>query len=144
MNWLMKLMQGRYGVDQLGITMLAVYFVAMIIVNIFRLPYVSLILLLLLVWMFYRMLSRNIEKRRKENDWFLRKVAPITAWFQNRSVRAQGRMARKQQRQAARDEKKNYVHFACGQCGQVLRVPRGKGKVHIRCPKCKNEFDGKA
>lgn len=144
MNWLRRFMIGRYGTDSLTLAILAVYLIVMLISSIFHLFFLELLGLALLAWAFFRMLSRNIQNRRKENEWFLKKFAPVIAWVKNASVRAQGRTVRSQQKAAKKAaekaERKNFCHFTCEQCGQILRVPRGKGKIRVHCPKCGHEF----
>ena len=67
-----------------------------------------------LIWSMFRMYSRNIEARRRENAAFLRFFSRLTD--------------------------KQYRYFRCPGCRQVVRVPRGKGKINIRCPKCSRQF----
>ena len=74
----------------------------------------SLLAYIPLIWSIYRMYSRNIEARRRENTAFLRFFSRLTD--------------------------KQYRYFRCPGCRQVVRVPRGKGKINIRCPKCSRQF----
>ena len=37
-------------------------------------------------------------------------------------------------------EKKEYHIYKCPSCGQKIRIPRGKGKISIHCPKCNTDF----
>ena len=74
----------------------------------------------------FRFLSRNIAKRRAENDRFLMFWGPFKQKVR-RSI------------QKFRD-RKNYKFFHCPACRNVLRVPRGKGKIQITCPKCGERF----
>lgn len=144
MNWLRNFMLGRYGFDQLSFAILIVYLIVMLIVNLFRIPFAGMLAFALVIWVFFRMLSRNTTKRRAENEWFLKTFAPMIAWFRNIPVRSQARALRKQQKAAERAERKQFCHFKCEQCGQILRVPRGKGKIRIHCPKCGHEFIAKS
>ena len=95
---LRKFMAGRYGSDRLNQCLLGAAFLAYI-------P---------LIWSIFRMYSRNIEARRRENAAFLRFFSRLTD--------------------------KQYRYFRCPGCRQVVRVPRGKGKINIRCPKCSRQF----
>lgn len=84
---------------------------------------VSLFAWVLIIYMYFRTFSKNIVKRRKENDWYERKINYI-------KTRA---------RQA-----KQYRFFTCPNCKTHLRVPRGVGKITITCKKCGTKFDRKA
>ena len=82
--------------------------------------------LALLVYVYYRMFSRNMSKRSAENQWYLKKEMKVRSWWQRR----------KQLFAGCRD----YKIFKCPKCGQKLRVPRHKGKIAIHCRKCGEEF----
>ena len=84
--------------------------------------------ILLLAWCLFRMLSRNFEKRRAENAAFLRAVGPFLRWYKLR-------------RCIHRD--KEHCYFTCPNCKQQLRVPRGKGKIHVTCRNCGTVFEKK-
>lgn len=78
----------------------------------------------------FRMFSRNLEKRRAENAKFMEKVWwPISR-----------RMAGKRQQRMD----KEHCYFTCPGCGAVCRVPKGKGRIVITCPRCGNEIHGKS
>jgi glucan phosphoethanolaminetransferase (alkaline phosphatase superfamily) len=130
MDWLRRMLMGRYGVDQLTIAMLAFYVVLSLVSQIARLPVLSLLSLVLLGLCFFRMLSRNTQKRYRENVRFLEIWNPVKQWFFNLKYRIQDR--------------KTHRYFKCPRCSSTLRVPRGRGKISITCPVCKNEFIRKA
>ena len=116
---LRKFMAGRYGFDRLNQCLLGAAFVLILISAIGgrRVQWMSVLSLLAyvpLVWSIFRMYSRNIEARRRENAAFLRFFSRLTD--------------------------KQYRYFRCPGCRQVVRVPRGKGKINIRCPKCGRQF----
>ena len=75
---------------------------------------------------YYRMLSRKVEKRYQENQKFLN-------WRYGLAVKKNRRKEQAQQR-------KIYHFYKCPSCRQKVRVPKGKGKICITCPKCKTEF----
>ena len=75
------------------------------------------------------MFSRNIQARYAENEKFMRWWRPVS----NRIRGAQGRFA----------DRKTHCYFKCPECGQRLRVPKGKGKIMITCPHCHTKFDRK-
>ena len=129
-----RFMYGRNGADQLGMTTLVVGIV-LDVVSMFAktdtarriLGAVTAILLFILL---FRMFSRNLTKRRAENAWFLNKILyPVQRKFNTTRQRAQD---------------KEHKYFTCPTCRTVCRVPKGKGKIVITCPKCHGEIKGKS
>lgn len=132
MNWKNKFtnfMYGRYGVDQLSKFMLGFTFV-LCILSIFvmgRVHFIfSLLILISIVVIYFRMFSRNIYKRAGENEKYLS--------FINR-FKSKGHTHANYQSQ-----KKYYRFYKCPECGQKIRIPKGHGKIEIRCPKCNTRF----
>lgn len=127
MNWLRRIMAGRYGTDQLCWALLigSLFFIA--IGRFSRWGIFFLIAFTLLVICYYRMFSRNIQKRYLENVRFVRKIEPIRKKFWALSQRIK--------------TSKTHRHFKCPRCGQKLRVPKGRGKIEITCPKCGERFE---
>lgn len=126
-NAVRKFMYGRYGSDQLNIVLLvaaiAISLTNSILSLIFRNslvysrvlnPILYLLMLALLGFGIFRMLSRNIYARQKENRKFRQLWSCLT------------------------DRKNRY--FRCPKCKQTVRVPRKRGKINITCPKCGNRF----
>lgn len=111
-------MMGRYGSDKLNMTILGGGLLACLLGMFIKLPVLNLILTLLsyglMIWAIFRMLSRNTYKRYQENRKFLR----------------------------LKDRLKDREHryFECPRCRQPVRVPKGKGKISITCPKCGDKF----
>ncbi len=130
MDWLRRWMAGRYGADNLSLALLAVAVFLSVIFMFIPVPYLSLIPTLLVFYDLFRMMSRNIYARQKENEWFMRWSAPIRRW-------ASGCFRRFRDRKIHR-------YFRCPSCHARLRVPKGRGKIAITCPKCKTEFIRKA
>ena len=130
MNRLRSFLIGRNGPDQLSraITLLAC--VLLILSMLFR-GMISSILwalaLLFLVVSYWRIFSRNIEKRRQENQQFLTRIAPLSRKWNQWKLR--------------RRQRNIYSFFKCPSCGTVLRVPKGKGHVRITCKSCGNVFE---
>lgn len=122
-------MRGRYGADELNRAMLFAA-LAMILLSAFPgLEILNSIALLLLLLAMFRMCSKNTLKRRGERDAWLRFTGNIKSWFVLQKRRFKDR--------------KSYKYFRCKQCGTVLRVPVGKGKLKIVCRKCGSEMSGK-
>ena len=127
-------MYGRNGADQLGMATLVVGIVIDVMSMFARTDLARRILgavtAVLLFLMLFRMFSKNLQKRRAENAWFLNKVLyPVKRKFSTT-------------RQRAQDKEHNY--FTCPNCRTVCRVPKGKGKIVITCPKCRTEIKGKS
>lgn len=79
-----------------------------------------------LIYSYYRIFSRNIPRRAAENRWFLAQRYAV----QQRFASARTRFA----------QRKVYRYFRCPRCRQQLRVPRGRGRISITCPKCGTSF----
>lgn len=123
---LKRFMIGRYGVDQLSIALLILSLVVALC-NGFVDSIILTILDLGAIFLCYsRILSKNRYARQQENFKFLRIWHPI----KNACLRKWNRLK----------GMKTHKYFKCPKCGQTLRVPRGKGKVCVTCPKCKQEL----
>ena len=135
-NALSRFMYGRNGVDRLTLTMVWTALV-LDIINIFLREKVPLaysiigtVAGIITLLALFRMFSRNLEKRRAENAAFLQKV-----WWPIKRRFNSGRQQRMD---------KEHRYFTCPSCGAVCRVPRGKGRIVITCPRCGNEIHGKS
>lgn len=125
-----QFMQGRYGLDTLGNFMLWAGMI-LIIINLFaRNFFLELLIWILVIYTYIRILSRNYEKRNAENTWFLSHTQGVRDRF--RRFRAHARI------------RKTHHIYTCPGCGQKIKVPRGKGKIVITCPKCRIEFTKKS
>ena len=122
-------MYGRYGVDHLSLFLFALYLIVYLIAGVFRLGILSWLSLLPLLLAFLRTFSRNAAKRRAENARFMEFAGPAIRWF-------------KMRRTIHRD--KDHCYFKCPNCGQQLRVPKGKGKITVTCRNCGVSFEEKS
>ena len=122
-------MVGRYGADQLG-QFISIFALILIFINIFlngvAEQVIQYFVLLLLVYSIYRMLSKNTAARYKENVTYLKIKNRIVSYFANI-------------RRRIRDGK-THRFYKCSACKTTVRVPKGKGKIRITCPKCGNTF----
>jgi len=132
-NWFRSLgskaqsfMYGRYGYDELTQFLFRTAILCMIL-GLFAYSgfFYGLAMALYLISMF-RMYSKNTTKRRQERDFYLHKTQPLRDW-----KALQGRKFA---------ERKTHRFYQCSQCKTSLRVPKGKGKIKIRCPKCGAEI----
>lgn len=121
-----RFMAGRYGNDQLNQFIFIVAIISMVLEIITRQSLFYTLTLVLLILAYVRVFSRNINKRYEENMKFLQKKDAILNKF------------RKQKYYAAQ---RRYFHiYTCPQCKQKIRIPKGKGKISITCPKCRTSF----
>ena len=122
MNWLRKFMQGRYGADQLSFAFIILFIIFNIISLIAPSFIISIIYIILFAYFIFRMMSRNIAARQRENYYFLKMWNPVQNYFKRLSIRIKGR--------------KKYKYFKCSNCKRSMRVPRGKGTIIATCPHC--------
>lgn len=122
----MRFMYGRYGVDTLGKYSLGAGLASMVLSIIFDSYTLSLLSWLFIILTYFRMFSRNIYKRSSENQTFLNKTYKLRSWFEK-------------QKNMLLQRKTHHI-YRCPGCKQKIRVPRGKGRIEIRCPKCHTTF----
>lgn len=124
-----EFMLGRYGVDTLNKHILYLV-IALIILNLFfnnRILYA--ISYILIAIELFRSLSKNITARSVENDKYEKLIEPLQDYVLLR------------QKERADPEHK---YFRCKNCHAIVRVPKGKGKIEVRCPRCGNRFDARS
>lgn len=118
---LRRFMEGRYGTDKLNMVILGVALAIVVVYSFIPSGAVQLILwalsYALMIWAIFRCLSRNTYKRYEENRKFLRVIEQV--------------------------KDREHRYFNCPRCRQRVRVPRGKGKISITCPKCREKFTKK-
>lgn len=131
MNWFRRFMYGRYGSDQLSAFLFVIYIILVCFQFAFRNSVPGMVLMtmsyVVVFFYFFRFLSRNIYKRQRENQKFLQMWYPIKNYFKYLKLKMQERNGVKKL-------------FRCPKCHQTIRVPKGKGKIAITCPKCHFEF----
>lgn len=133
-EWFARFMIGRYGSDALNQCLSTTLMVCLLLSWLTHLRFLYWVALAMLGVCYFRMFSYNREKRYAENLWFLNKTQGIRAWLnRQRNIAAQ-----KKRNRAARD--KDHRIFRCPRCGQQLRVPKGRGRIEILCPKCQAHF----
>lgn len=120
-------MKGRYGIDRLYYFLLAICSI-LIVINLFA---NSLIIYViesgLLVYTFYRVMSRNVYKRQQENAKFVKLLEKPKKAINLHKCKKRDR--------------KTHVYKKCPSCKNNLRLPRENGKHTVVCPCCKNRFD---
>ena len=126
MNWVQRFMYGRYGMDPLNLTLMGAYLVLLVLSSFFGGRLLRLLSYACALLAFYRMLSRQLERRRAENARFMEIVRPVIQWHNVRKCRRQD---------------KDHCYFKCPNCGQQLRVPKGKGHIQVTCRSCGASFE---
>lgn len=137
-----KFMAGRYGLDQLSNGLNVLFFI-MVLIGLFSKN--TLVLYLSLIPLFYnyfRIFSKNFSKRYNENRIYTNMMSPLYNLIDKLKDKF-NRMKLNLQKKKKRDKTK-YKYYHCKNCGQELRIPRGKGKVIITCPICKHSFEGRS
>ena len=128
-----RFMAGRNGNDQFNFFLLIVDVVLLLLASIFSRRLGGLLyplVLVLLGYSYFRMLSRNLYKRRTENERFLRLYGRVMSKLRLLKERWV--------------QRRDYKFFTCPSCKAVMRVPKGHGKIKIVCRKCGNSFTGKS
>ena len=125
-EFLRKFMLGRYGPDQLGMAMIILSFVLSLLYAIIGNMPLLLLSYICFGLALYRMLSRNIYRRRAENDKFIRYWWPLRTKIKRRIENIK--------------QRRTHKFYKCPKCKKTLRVPRGKGKIQVTCPKCSDKF----
>lgn len=123
---LRRLMQGRYGVDELSKMMVYASFVVMLVGSFAKNPYINLAGFMIIIYSYSRIFSKNQRLRSAQNlkymqvrDRFLRKISNQIQIMKL---------------------SKTYRVYSCPGCKQLVRVPKGKGRIEIKCPKCGTSF----
>lgn len=136
-----RFMQGRYGVDELSRFLTGFSLILLILELFTRNAVFGLLFWADFIWIYYRMLSRQYGKRQQENQKYL------TLRYQWKTKRYQwthknGRVSKINMDKWKREmvQRKDFHIYKCPNCSQKIRIPRGKGKIMVRCPKCYTEF----
>ncbi|MBQ4153971.1 MAG: hypothetical protein IJE01_02075 [Clostridia bacterium] len=127
---LQSFMYGRYGMDDFSrfLTWVALaFFIINLFINSIILYFLG---LFALIFSTYRCYSKNIYKRQKERATYVKYKNKLLGWFRIRK--------------RIYNERKVNKYFKCPTCKAYLHVPKGRGKIIITCPKCKNEITRKS
>lgn len=121
-----RFMLGRYGMDSFSKTLIYIA-LALYLINIFtytnQLSYLS---FAMIAYCYYRMFSKNIYKRAHENQVFLQKTHKL-------------KMTKDKYLRQFKTRKTHHI-YKCPTCKQKIRVPKGRGRISIHCPKCNSDF----
>lgn len=119
-------MQGRYGQDAFTRFLLGAMLACVVLNLLVGSRFLSLMAWALLVYAYFRLFSRNHAARYAENQRYLNATAKLRYWFD--------------QQKRLKEERKYHHIYVCPKCRQKIRIPKGKGKIMVRCPKCRHEF----
>lgn len=123
---LVRFMKTRYGMDNLS-NFLIWAGLGLFIVNLLLKNFViNIVAFVLIITTYFRGLSKNYARCSSQNEWYLKHTKGIRSFFRRYKTRWKLR--------------KTHHIYQCKQCGQDIRIPKGKGKIMITCPKCHNEF----
>ena len=120
-------MYGRYGTDELSKFLMILALILMVVSWLPNLGLVYFVALALMIWSLFRSFSRNLEKRRRERERYLKLRKPIADFF---------KLSKNKWR-----DRKTHVYFKCKKCRAVLRVPKGKGSIVVICTRCKDRIE---
>ena len=119
-------MQGRYGQDAFTRFLLGAMLACVVLNLLVGSRFLSIMAWTLLVYAYFRLFSRNHAARYAENQRYLNATAKLRYWFD--------------QQKRLKEERKYHHIYVCPRCRQKIRIPKGKGKIMVRCPKCRHEF----
>ena len=123
-----KFMQGRYGIDHFSRFLLVGALVCVLLSGLLRASALNYVSWILLIWMYYRMFSKNIRKRCEEERMYMDTKEKVVRFC-------------KGEKSVISDSKTHKI-YRCPHCRQKIRVPRGKGKIEITCPAAVNLSNG--
>lgn len=117
---------GCYGEDAFGRFLMGCYF-AVLMINLFvDENELSLIAIGIAIYMLYRVLSKQHDKRRRENEWYLQWSKPWRLHFKILKLQIKD---------------KDHRYYLCPKCKQICRVLRRNKKGWVTCPKCYHQFE---
>lgn len=128
-NKIRNFMYGRYGIDDLYKLLLIICFILLVINMFLNNNIIRIIELLLIFIILYRSLSKNISRRKKENDKYLNIKNKIIKTFNYNKKKY--------------DERNTHMYKKCPNCKQKIRLPLKKGKHTVKCPNCSYKFEVK-
>ncbi|MGC4018077.1 MAG: hypothetical protein QM793_01770 [Muricomes sp.] len=127
---LTRFMYGRCGIDTFSKFLLIAGLVVVLVSSVFEgnilNPVCYTVGWLLIIYCYFRMFSKNVSKRYTENQMFMARTYKIRSFFQR-------------QKSGLLQRRTHHI-YKCPTCKQKIRVPRGKGKIEVRCPKCSTTF----
>jgi len=125
-----EFMQGRYGMDQLSNFLIWTGVILALVTMFLPYPVLAVVSWAMIIYAYVRILSKNRSKRYAQNQKFLDKTWGIRNAFARVKYRIK----------YGKQDAQPYRIYRCKKCGQKIRIPKGKGKIMVTCPKCKYQF----
>jgi len=141
--WFANVMRGRYGMDQLNKFLLIVTLVLIILNMFLHKRWIHLLEVLLLIYIYCRMFSRNYANRSRENQKYLELTSGLQKKFGRSGPQYDGSWSSQNGTTFHTVKDKTKKILRCPGCGEKLRVPKGAGKIRINCPHCGTKFEKK-
>ncbi len=150
-----RFMRGRYGLDAFGKFLIYTGLLLALINLLFRNTVLSVVSLIIWIYAYFRIFSRDIYRRSSENTKYLQLKSRLTGGIKDFWDRLRSRFGQTSGNNGCQGTESyrsrcnsysgscydaQYKVFKCPKCKQKLRVPRGKGKIRIICRRCKYEF----
>ena len=123
---LRRFMQGRYGVDALSMFLIGLSVVMMLLSRIVGINALYGLGFAPIIWSYFRVFSKNHYQCTLQNQKYLKLKAKVTKPFNNQI--------------SMMKQRKTHRIYSCPSCKQKVRIPKGKGKVQVTCPKCQTKF----
>lgn len=124
-------MKDRFTIDEFGIFLVWVGIISSLISYFAKSSFFNSLGVVFVIYAIFRSFSRNKLKRGLENQAFKKQfLNPVKNSFKNLKP--------------ANKRDKDHKYVTCSKCGQKLRLPKGKGKVKVKCPKCGNKFEARS
>lgn len=127
---LIRFMQGRYGVDTFSKFLLIAGLIVVLLSSAIGSKTIDTVGYIVgwaaIIYCYFRMFSKNVTKRYAENQAFMAKTHKLRSIFHS-------------QKSTWKQRKTHHI-YKCPNCGQKIRIPKGKGRIEIRCPKCGTTF----
>lgn len=127
---MLRFMQGRYGVDQLSVCLIWTGVGVSLLMLIVQNQILAVVSWALIIYAYMRIFSKQIHKRYKQNQVFMDKTYGIRSVFAKLKYRIK----------YGKGKTSSHHIYKCRKCGQKIRIPAGKGRIMVTCPKCHYQF----
>lgn len=119
-------MKKRHGIDELSIALVWLAIIFLLVNYFIKGNFFNILATLVVIYAIFRTISSNELQRNSENYIFkLKFLNPIQKKYRAIKRKMFG--------------ESGYKYIKCKSCGQELRIPKGKGKIIVKCPKCKSK-----